>query len=326
MKAFAELLSAVDVGRCERSESDAALVISSFLDTRYPFTSPDDAPYLHDMLGQAYVSARLADLPVALTREKDGLDRGARLYLIPSTKQLLAPTWRDLEQLATGGATVYVSYCAGTSEWHRGPSYGWLNKLFGVEHQLRPGLAEPIEDQEVTFTFSTDFGPLPQGTQLVFKTAGNPHGSSYLPVRPDGATVVATDGRGRPALLTRRVGAGTMVLCTYPIEYMAAATSRVNPEKTSVLYDALAVVAGVRRPMTISDPRISADVLVRTDGARFAWLVSHADDAVEVKPQFAAGLRLAALDGTPADGGVTLGPFGVAVLRLVAADEAAPER
>lgn len=325
MRAFADLLAAVDARRCERAETDAALVVSSFLDTAYPFTSPDDRSCLHDTLRQAYVSARLADLPVALTREKDGLADDARLYLIPSAKQLLAPTWRRLEQLAAGGATVYVSYSPGPSQSHAGPWYGWLDEIFGVKQQLRPGLAEPIEDPEVTFTFSTGFGPLRQGDRLAFRTAGNGPGTSYLPVRPAAAEVVAADAHGRPALLSRAVGTGSMILCTYPVEYLASVTPRVNPEQTSALYAALAEVAGVRRMVTVPDPRVAADVLVRPDGARFAWLVSQADEAVEVRPRPAAGLRLTRLDGAPAGGGVALDPFGVVVLRLVAAGPTATD-
>lgn len=188
MKAFADTLRAVDIGRCQRAPADTALVVSSYLDTSYPFTAPQDSGYIHQTLRQAYVSARLADIPVALARESDGIGGGARLYLVPSVKQLLAPTWPGLERLAGGGATVYVSYSAGTTEWHRGPSYGRLNAMFRVEHQLRAGLVDPIEDDTVTFTFERDFG--------------------------------------------------SVVLCTYPIEHMAAVTPRVNPEATSQLYSA----------------------------------------------------------------------------------------
>jgi endo-1,4-beta-mannosidase len=324
MRAFAQTLRAVDIARCERAPGDAALVVSSYLDTGYPFTSADEPGYVHDTLRQAYVSARLADLPVALARES-GIGEDARLYLVPSVKQLLAPTWQRLEQLADGGATVYASYSAGNNGTHRGPSYGRLNAMFGVEHQLRAGLVDPIEDDHVTFTVSRDFGTLSAGDRLTFRAGGNQHSRAYLPVRPDGAQVLAVDGHGRPALLLRQAGAGWAVLCTYPIEHMAAVTPRVNPEATSVIYGALAAHAGVRRLVTADDPRVACDVLVRSDGTRFAWLVSQADEPVTVKPGLAAGLQLTDLDGSPADSGATLPPFGVTVLRLESSP-AAPGR
>ncbi|HEX5190924.1 MAG TPA: cellulase family glycosylhydrolase [Streptosporangiaceae bacterium] len=323
VKAFAATLRAVDIARCQRAPADAVLVVPAYLDTAYPFTSPQDGAYIHQTLRQAYVSARLADVPVALARESDGIGDDGRLYLAPSVKQLLAPTLTGLERLAEGGATVYVSYSAGPSGWHRGPSYGRLNDIFGVDHQLRAGLADPIEDEVVTFTMRRALGSLPGGATLRFRAAGNEHSRSYLPVRPDGAEVLATDGHGRPALLLRRVGAGSLVLCTYPIEHMAAVTPRVNPEATGSLYDALADHAGVRRAVVVRDPRVAADVLVRSDGQRFAWLVSQADTAVTVTPELADGLALAALEAAGQAscdrGTVTLPPYGAGVFVLVSA-------
>jgi endo-1,4-beta-mannosidase len=320
MAAFAEVLREVDITRCERAASDAALIVPSYLDTRYPFTQAADRSYLAEMLRQSYVSARLADLPVALSRESDGIGRDARLYLVPSTKQLLATTWHELAELAEAGAVVYVSYSPGPHRVHSGPWYARLNEMFGVEHQLGYGPPARAEEQEVTFTLTREFGTLPRGAQLAFR-AGTEQSRCYLPVRPDGAEVIAVDGHDRPALLLRRTGTGSVILCTYPIEYMAASSSAVNPEATSTLYNALAIYSGARRPVTVDDPRVAADVLVRSDGAQFAWLVSHADEPVTVKPEL-SGSWLRALDGSPANGGITLAPFGVGVFQLE--DGAAP--
>ncbi len=320
MKAFADILAAVDIGRCERAAADTALVVSAYLDTSYPFTAPQSPAYVHQALRQAYVAARLADVPVALMRESGSLAGDARLYLVPSVQQLLATSLTELERHAQNGATVYVSYSAGPSGWHRGPSFGRLNAFFGVEHQLRAGLVDRVEDETVTMTFTRDFGSLVRGAQLTFRTAGNEHSRAYLPVQPAGAEVLATDGHGRPALLLRTTGQGAVVLCTYPVEHMAAVSAAVNPEATSGLYQALAVHAGVRRLVTVDDPRVAADVMVRADGARFAWLVSQADERLAVKPALADGLRLtpvtAAAGGAMDGEAVLIDPFGVAVLRL----------
>jgi hypothetical protein len=318
MKAFAEIIKAVDLGQCERAEAEAALVISSYLDSSYPFTDPAEPADLHQTLRQAYVSARLADLPLALARENAGIGQDAKLYLVPSVKQLLAPTWAELEQRAAAGATVYVSYCAGTTSRHPGPSYGRLNSMFGVEHQLRAGLPDPIDSDTVTFRFQRDFGSLRSGDTLTFAVAGTEYSRSYLPVHPAGADVLASDDHGRPALLLRQTGDGSLILCTYPIEHMAARTPAVNPEPTGALYDALATHAGVRRPVLTGDPLVAADVLLRADGEAFAWFVSQADEPVTITPVVTAGLQLAALDGTgPLAESVSLAPFGVAVRRLL---------
>jgi len=320
MAAFAGILRQVDVTRCERPASDAALIVPSYLDTRYPFTQEQDRSYLAEMLRQSYVSARLADLPLALTRESDGIGRDARLYLVPSAKQLLSPTWHELEELAHGGAVVYVSYSPGAHSVHSGPWYARLNQMFGVEHQLGYGPPARAEDEAVTFTLTRDFGTLSRGAQLAFRATGPEQSRSYLPVRPDGAEVIAVDGHDRPALLLRRTGAGSVILCTYPVEFMAAASAQVNPEAASTLYNALAIYAGVRRAVTVDDPRVAADVLVRSDGAQFAWLVSHAAEPVTVKPQLAAGAALRTLGGAPAGESLTLDPFGVGVFCLESED------
>jgi len=300
---FSKTLAEIDFPNCRRADTDAALVVSSFLDTQYPFTNPEDGPYAYTTLRQSYVSARLADLPLALTRESDGLVPDARLYLVPSAKQLLSPTWRELETLAERGATVYVSYSPGPHEEQSGPWQANLNELFGVEHQLRYGLLDQADDERIEFGFVRDFGGLPTGSTLTFRPSGN---RAYLPVRPVTAEVLAEDAHGRPAVLLRRIGSGSIVFCAYPIEYLAASAPNVNPDGAVALYDALAVHAGVTRTVTVADPRVAVDTLCHRDGRRFAVLVSQADDEVRVKP-VAAGATLDEL---------TLPAFGVRVLPL----------
>lgn len=322
MQQFARTLAAIDYAHCERADTDTALIVPGYLDTRYPFTAPDGHAAAAKALHQAYVSARLADLPPRLTRETSGIEPGARLYLAPSVKQFLAPTAAALERLAQDGATVYVSYCAGEAAWHRGPSYGSVNQLFGVTHQLDVGLVDPVTDDLVELTFTRDFGGLGRGTTLTFPVAGNEHARACLPVVPATAEVIATDSRGCPALLRRQAGRGCLILCTYPLEYMAAAAPRVNPDATVTLYDALATHAGVRRPVTVVDPDVACDVLVHSDGTRFAVIASHADEELTVKP--ALGVTgehepppgLVPLGETEIVDRVTLNPFGIRIFKI----------
>ena len=327
MRDFAGTLSGIDFGRCERADTDTALIVSGYLDTKYPFTPPDCHTAAARALHQAYTSARLADLPPRLTRESDGIEPGARLYLAPSVKQLLAPTAADLAALAADGATVYVSYFAGDSSWQRGPSYGAMNELFGVRHQLDVGLVDLITDDFAELTLTRDFGGLSRGTTLTFPVAGNEHARAYLPVIPTTAEVIATDAHGRPALLRRQAGRGSLILCTYPLEYMAAAVPRVNPDATVALYGALAAHAGVRRPVAVDDPDVACDVLVHQDGTRFAVIASHADEELTVKPALngageaegfgqAPPRGLTRLGETEIVDRITLPPFGIQVFKI----------
>ena len=319
LHSFSKLLAQVDFGNCHRAPSDAALVVTSYCDTLYPFTNPADRSGAHSTLRQAWISARLADAPPALTRESDGLADGAQLYLVPSVKQLLSPTWYELEQRARDGATVYVSYSPGSSAEQRGPWYANLNQLFGVRHQLEYGLVNPIEDDTVTFTLCRPFGGLDEGAQLSFRVSGDANGRAFLPVvidaaaGADAAQVLAVDAHGRPALTQRQTGSGSVVLCTYPVEQLAAATPRVNPEATATLYRALAAHAGVRRPVTVDDPRVAVDRLTHRDGRSFVWFVSQSREELTVRPILPQGGALTELDGTAASS-VALPRYGVRVL------------
>jgi endo-1,4-beta-mannosidase len=314
VRAFADLLAAVDFPACDRPPSAAALVVPSYLEVAYPFTEPEDRAFVLDSLRQAYVAAWEADLAVRPMRERDGLQAGRSLYLVPSVKQLTAPGWRDLERFAGDGAVVYASLSAGGNGTQRGPWHAGLDAMFAVEHQLTHGLVDPIEDEEVVVTFVRDFGSIPQGSRLEVRVGGNQHVRAFLPVRPAGAEVVAVDRHGRPVLLERRTaGGGRLVLCTYPLEQLAAGSARVNPEPTWRVYDALADLAGLDRPVTVEDPRVMAAELRHRDGRSFVWLVSQADSELTVKP--AVKGRLADLHtGQPVDE-VSLDAYGVRVLR-----------
>jgi hypothetical protein len=141
-------------------------------------------------------------------------------------------------------------------------------------------------------------------------------------VIPVTAEVIAVDAQGRPALLRRQAGRGSLILCTYPLEYMAAAAGRVNPDATVALYGALATHAGIRRPVCVDDPEVACDLLVHRDGTRFAVIASHADEELTVKPSLSAPgdqappLGLTVLGETEILDRVTLPPFGVQVFRI----------
>jgi endo-1,4-beta-mannosidase len=314
LASFAQVLAATDFTRCHRSDADAALVVPAFLERGYPYSRPADRPLIFHSLHQGYVAARAADLPVAFSREADGLPGEARLYLLPSTRQFTTRTRRELERRAREGATVYLSFCSGEHPGTRGPWFDGLDALFGVEHQLTYGVAEPIEDAHLDLAFVEDFGPIRAGETLRFPVAGNEDSRARLPVVPRGARVVATDGHGRPALLVHGLGRGRTVLVTYPLEHMAAHTARVNPEHTHRLYAALADIAEASRPVTVDSPHVSADTVDHEDGRRFVWLVSQSGTEETVRPH-AEGMLHTLGDGTPVTE-VTLAPFGVEVREL----------
>ena len=129
----------------------------------------------------------------------------------------------------------------------------------------------------------------------------------HLPVEATGAAVLAVDGEGRPALLRRTLGAGALVLCTYPLEHMAARTPAANPEDTWRLYSALADAAGVARPVRVEDPRVLTGRL-RTGRGERTILVNCSFETIDVELRAEPGRGLS----LPAE--LALPPAGVAVL------------
>ncbi len=310
LREFASLVGELAANDWERVAGDAALVVPEHFERVLPFTDPAYRSDLRDNLLQAYIAAREADLPVELVRERDSLRGGASLYLVPCAKLVTAPGLDRLRELAEAGAMVYASYFAGSTPNQRGPWLTWLDEIFGVRHRLRYGLVDPIEDDEVIFQFVDDLGDIAEGTRLSFRVAGEPSARAYLPVEPVGAEVVALDGHGRPALLRHQLGSGSAVLCTYPIEHMAARTPGANPEDTWRLYSALAAAAEVDRPVRVDDPRVLVG-RVRSGDSETAIFVNCAEDSISVEP-ILSGVEL-----DPAT--VTLEPFGVAAIQCAGA-------
>ena len=313
--AFARTLAAVDIAHCERTSVQTALVVPSYLAANYSFTNETERALIVKNSEQAYVAAREADLAVGVVREDEdgGLPDGYDLYLLPSVKQLAGPSWMQIPGLARDGATVYASYCAGESPTQRGPWWIYTEEIFGVQRDLVYGLNDPIVDEVVEFTFIADFGSIHAGDMLRFTAAGNADARAFLPVVATDGVVVATDSHGSPAIVMKQHGRGRTVLCTYPLEYLAAAQGRVNPEDTYRLYDALAVVAGVARPVRVADPMVFVDSLVHDDGREFVFVVSQHSKPITVAPSVTSG-TLVTLEGAPAPS-VSIDPYGVTVLR-----------
>ena len=320
MVAFGKLLNEIELNRCERAETKAAIVVSSYLEVAYPFIDAEIRWLVRDCLLQSYVSARAADLAPALTRELDGITDDAALLIAPSMQMLTGPGWQALERRAEAGATVFVSYFTGqgpgNQPFHPGLWHPDLNAFFGVRQRLRYGIVTPIVEDEIVWRFEQDFGGLEAGEELRFRARGSSDGRSFLPLEPVAAEVVATSSQGRPALVRRRVGSGSIVLSAYPLEYMAALGECVNPDDTVRLYQALAREADAMAPVRTERPDVHVDRLVRDDGKVFAFFVSYNPGPLELEPELDDGASLHDLSTGEPLARIALAPRGVTVAEL----------
>jgi endo-1,4-beta-mannosidase len=314
---FARVLDAVEIGRCARPDSRTAIVVPAFLDTDLPMSDDSYRVAVHDITHQSWIAARRAGLAPAIARESVAIG-AADLILVPSNKALLVPTWDVLLERAAAGSHVYVGWFNGPGTGQRGAWWPHLEPLFGVRHQLRYGMSELAPD-EVVLTVARGFGGLAVGDTFTALAGGVEESRAHLPIEivARDVEVLLTDAAGQPALIRRPVGSGWMYLGTYPIEWFAAERrdgSATDP--TPRLYAALAAEAGITAEVAVADDRVVVDALVRDDGVRFTWLVNLVEAEVSVTPALSGGGCLVdALTAEPADGEITLAPFGVRVLR-----------
>ncbi len=314
LEEFSGLLDRIDFPNCHRTGVDAALVVSSYLAAGYHSVDEIQRRLVVRHAEQAYVAAKEAGLPIGVVREREdgGIPEGYRLYLLPSVKELTAPSWRQLVGLAESGACVYASYCAGESPSQRGPWWSATEELFGVRNDLAYGINDPVVDDLVEVRLLEDLGDLRAGDSLSFRAAGTEDSRAFLPVTVTDGRVVAVDAAGRPMIVVKDHGEGRAVLSTIPIEHFAARRRGANPEDTWRLYRALGRLAGIDSPVRVEDPRVLVDAMEHADGRTFHILVSEHPEAVEADVE--SRLKLTTLDGDPVTGPVHLDPCGVAVL------------
>lgn len=315
---FRRVIDAIDFPRTSRQATGTSILLSSFVD-QHPRIVAEERPVIIEVTKHAYIAGKLAGLAPAVQRELEEGTTRTSLVIVPSNKLLTATTFDQLEQWASEGSHVYLSWFSGVSPSHRGSWWPDVNATVGIPHTLRYGMREEIDDV-VEFRFDEAFGGLAKHTVLRFPFAGSRESRHMLPLDdrdlPEDVTVIARDQRGRPALVRRRVGEGAVYVATYSIEYFASERDHAHADDdVRVLYAALAAEAAATPEVTSGDDRVIVDGLAHDDGRRFDWFVNVTPDVVPVRPLTSKPTTFAdpLADGAKVDG-FELPPFGVRVL------------
>ena len=111
---------------------------------------------------------------------------------------------------------------------------------------------------------------------------------AYLPLAPTTAEVIATDAHGRPALLRRQAGRGSLILCTYPLEYMAPpspGSTRTRRSRSTARSPPTRGSAGRSPSKTRTSPATSS---CTATGPGYVVIASHADEPLTIKPALSA--------------------------------------
>jgi beta-galactosidase len=224
-----------------------------------------------------FISLRRAGLKVAMPREHAAWQSYPAIWLpspLTSTMSDLIHVnttfWDQARDYVHDGGLLYASVSADAA-------IPEMSDLFGaqmVDH-------DPLD--AVSITVEKDFGSLEEGTVVRFwPAASNPrHWGATLDLH--GAEVIATDQKGRPALVTHRFGQGRTLLSAYPLEILSAARPAAfegGDELTWRIYRALADVAGLHAYFATDHPAVEVGTL-KGERRGFAVLVNHSAETVK---------------------------------------------
>jgi hypothetical protein len=165
-------------------------------------------------------------------------------------QQITTQNVAQLERFVQAGGVLYVSY--GGEPWD-----GRLLALAGVRPRIRYGLADMPAADDTRMRFVASFGGLQPGDVIALRTRRATRRDARLLCEPLEAKTLALDDGGAPALLERRLGAGAVVLATYPLEHYLADLADANEDDESWrIYAALALQSGCRAEIVADHPLV----------------------------------------------------------------------
>ncbi len=223
----------------------------------------------------AFISLRRAGLKVGMPRELDEWYNFPSVFLpspLTSTESDMVHVhtlfWGKAKEYVRNGGTLYASLSADAAI----PGMAELFGAYMIDH-------DPME--EIILTFGKSFGDFNKGDVLKYGVSiSNPkHWGVTLEVT-DGE-VIATDQKGRPALVSNAIGSGKTLLCAFPLEAIAATTPSAFEarEQTWRVYRALAENANLHAAFWTLSPCVEAGTL--TGGGRgYTVLANHSNTAI----------------------------------------------
>ena len=307
LRRIAGVVAQLDIARLRPPRPRTAIIVPSYFNTSYPF-SHELRPRMQRTLLQSYVLCAAAGIEAELVPEQSIDLSRYQLVLAPATQKLLAPTWRALLSWVRQGNTLYWSYFFGDDGFLQGAWCQLFQELTGCRHLLRYGCVDPPPDP-----MRLDGA----GLSLEQAVAGTACGRVSLEVEATTARVLATDGRGRPALLRQEHQAGRVLFLAAPLEYYIAEQRMSRDCAAHELYRLVAREAGIASPTWASDPRVQLRTVEVEGESPLLWVMNHAWDNVAVELDVPRARPLHDADGDLVDGHQTiqLAPKQMAVYR-----------
>ena len=260
------------IGRCE------------YYFEQFPFDWGWSKPQLRDLYLQSYATAVAGGVDAGFVDLSAGVPEQIKLICLPCLQQVTTDDVAQLEAFVRRGGVAYLSY--GGEPW-----FPQLAQFIGTQPLIRYGLVEqPSREaataKHITFRFVSEFGGLSKGSevQIPFPEADR----RGMPLRCEAgeATVLAQDEAGDPVLFMRRLGAGSVIFLSYPVEYLALLGFDNNANDGMwKIYRALAAKSGVLAPVRAAQPWVQSfrfNSSTREGSARLI-LVNHSWEPVTTK-------------------------------------------
>ena len=280
IKRFSKIMDKIDLSEIDIEESNAFIIVPSYYSLNYSYSS-EDKDAIRKVLLQSYTLSKQAHinggflpephLPENIeSRERTNILKETRLLIAPNVQKLTAPFWDAIYRYVEKGGIFYCSY-------HYDMWIHIFERLFGAKHNLRFGLADMPQEQEIELKFIQDFFDISKNGRFVYQVNGYYKDRAFCPVTPTTAKVIAVDREERPAILLNSIGKGSVIFSTYPLEYYLANTREVyKKDKTYRIYRSLCKMAGIIPKFDSPNPYIELGTIKYKRKTRFLlWIINH---------------------------------------------------
>jgi len=229
---FQKLLQRLEAGDYRREENPAGLLIPS--DYYYPYPYKEKTSFFdeHDFYLECFTLLKRANLavrcifePAQLLDEGGGYSHTVALdpkeipvLFAPRLKFLTKSFLRQLTEYVERGGILYFSYAF--DSWVK----GW-QKLAGIRHDIRFGVPDFAEDDEITILFKADYGDIGKGEKFRVPNRHDDMELAYCPILDYQGDAIATVQDGNPAIIRNPIGKGVVYFSAHPLEVIAT----VNP-------------------------------------------------------------------------------------------------
>ncbi len=234
MQQISQLSQALAADNWQLAPRDSYLIIPATFYHGLPFDWDRDSDEKYDLYLHTYgalassgalpmcihepgVQHRSQDHDIHFTHHTSFVLTQATLWL-PALKRLSAPFFEKILDHVESGGVLYASFA--NDHWIVD-----LDETLGLKSNLRFGLPDFYPEETITISSPTSWGAVGDSKiTLQLGSARTQRAMAYLPAKTDGAEVLLEDAVGRPLLVRKVRGAGSIYFSLFPFEMLMMQT------------------------------------------------------------------------------------------------------